>query len=575
MKLKDLKLSVLAFLFIVSSSFTTDPDDSKKLDKPKEPEKPNCPAWVHNAVFYEIYPQTFYDSNNDGIGDLNGITQKLDYVKSLGVTAVWLNPFYESPFKDAGYDVSDFYKVAPRYGTEEDINNLIKEAHNKGLKLIIDFVPGHTSIDHPWFKAAAEPKPNKYSNWYIWTNSTWHNGGPEFAGKMVNGYSERDGNYMTNFFWHQPALNFGFGKTDPSKPWQLAVNHPDVLALREEMKNVMRYWLKKGVDGFRVDMAGSLVKNDVNHDCSKWWLEVRQMMEKEFPNTFMVSEWSHPKSAIDGGFHSDFFHWFKEYEDLFRKESWRSLNGFSEGHSYFDKEGKGDIKEFLNTYLDQYNQTKDKGYISIPVGNHDLSRVNIKRTDKDLEIIYTFLLTMPGVPFMYNGDEIGMRQLYDLPYKEGCYKPRAGARTPMQWSRSANLGFSKAPADKLYLAVDGAADAPVVSEQEANPNSLLNHLKKLFVLRRDEKALAAYAEFTPLFAEKNKYPFVYLRSNGNEKMLVCLNPSGQDATASFQLNLGKKKPKLVAGEEQKLSNKSNNISLQMKGQSFAVYKIVE
>ena len=133
----------------------------------------NIPEWLEKAVFYEIYPQTFYDSNGDGIGDLNGIRQKLDYLQSLGITAVWLNPCFESPFMDAGYDVSDYYKVAPRYGTNDDLRLLFAEARLSGIRILLDLVPGHTSIEHPWFKASCRPERNPYSDYYIWTDSVW------------------------------------------------------------------------------------------------------------------------------------------------------------------------------------------------------------------------------------------------------------------------------------------------------------------------------------------------------------------------------------------------------------------
>ncbi|MBQ1825929.1 MAG: hypothetical protein II113_04865, partial [Firmicutes bacterium] len=164
--------------------------------------------------------------------------------------------------------------------------------------------------------------------------------------------------------------------------------------------------------------------------------------EKEYPDGFMVAEWSYPADALDNCFHVDFFHWFNGYNDLFQKESWRILNGVSEGHSYFDSEGKGDIKAFLASYMDQYIKTAGKGYISLPMGNHDNARLGNRRTDKELEIIYAFGFTMPGVPFLYYGNEIGMRQLpNDWPQVEGAYQPRNGARTPMQWSSGKNLGF--------------------------------------------------------------------------------------------------------------------------------------
>ena len=329
---------------------------------------PDGPEWVRHAVFYQIYPQTFYDSNGDGIGDLNGIIQKLDYVKSLGVNAIWLNPFFDSPFNDAGYDIRDYYKVAPRYGTNEDAKRLFQEAHKRGLKVIFDYVITYTAIDHPWFIESSKGTSNKYSNWYIWTDNVWKMEEGEFANRFIQGYGQRNGNFMRNFYWSQPALNFGFGVPDTNKKWQLPTNHPDVLAMREELKKIFCYWMDMGHDGIRADMAGALVKgNDVNGDTKKFWKEIRQIIKEKYPQAFMVSEWSYPIDALDNGFHADFFHWFEGYNDLMQKESWRILNGFSEGHSFFDKEGKGNIAYFLSKYMEQYNETKTKGYILLPL----------------------------------------------------------------------------------------------------------------------------------------------------------------------------------------------------------------
>ena len=311
----------------------------------------SIPVWVNKAVFYEIYPQSFNDTNGDGIGDIRGIINKLAYVKSLGVTAIWLNPFYESPFRDAGYDVSDYYKVSARYGDINDLKELLSKAHKLGLRIILDFVPGHTSIDHPWFKESAKAGKNKYSNWYIWTNSTWNDGGDAKGRGMINGYSERDANFMINFFWHQPALNFGFGEPDSTQKWQLPTNHPDILALREEMKKIMKYWLNIGCDGFRVDMAGSIIRQDKNGEGFKFWQEVKQMLNREYPDAFMVSEWSSPVNAIKAGFTADFLHWIPEYNNLFRKESSRIADLVSaDGNSWFDIKGKGDIESFMKAY---------------------------------------------------------------------------------------------------------------------------------------------------------------------------------------------------------------------------------
>jgi len=535
--------------------------------------RPAGPAWADSAVFYQIYPQTFYDSDGDGIGDLQGIITKLNYVKSLGVSAIWLNPFYDSPFRDAGYDVSDFYRVAPRYGTNDDAKMLFDEVHKRGMHILIDYVPSYTSIDHPWFKASCDPKPNKYTNWYVWTGSTWFPGMDKYRASFIQGYCERDGMFMNNFFWHQPALNYGYARPDPQQPWQLPVDHPDVMAMKEEMRNVMRYWLDMGCDGFRADMAGSLVKNDDGSENSKYWKSVREFLDREYPGTFLIAEWSNPKDAVRGGFNADFFHWFSGYNDLFQKEHIR--NQGDNGHSFFDAEGKGDITHFLEVYMDQYKGSRDLGYISVPVGNHDLERIkNHGRTDMDMQVIFAFMLTMPGTPFIYYGDEIGMKQLYGLPYTEGSYMGRAGDRTPMQWNNSLNKGFSAAQPGKLYRAVDSSEDAPDVASMEPDPNSLLNKVKELIRLRRTEPALAAYAEFVPVFAEKGRYPFAFIRANGKERLLVVVNPAGKDETATFAINYKSRKPQLISGSGI-AKIKDNVVILQMKGITYAIFRINE
>lgn len=317
---------------------------------------PPAPEWLHGAVFYQIYPQTFYDSNGDGIGDLQGIIEKLDYVKSLGVDGIWINPFFTSPFYDAGYDISDYYQVAPRYGTNEDARQLFEEAHKRGLKVLFDFVASYTSIEHSWFKESCKQEKNPYSNWYIWTESTWEAAPEGMKDRFIQGYARRNGQFMRNFYWCQPALNFGFA--NPKRSWQLPIDHPDVLALREELKKVVRFWMDMGADGFRADMAGALVKSESKEGndqffrtkedgTQSFWREIRRIFDREYPHRFMVSEWSYPRSALAGGFHVDFHHWFDGYNDLLQKESWRILNGHSEGHSFFDRKGKGNIANFL------------------------------------------------------------------------------------------------------------------------------------------------------------------------------------------------------------------------------------
>lgn len=197
--------------------------------------------WLDNAVFYEIYPQSFNDTNGDGIGDFNGIIEKLDYIKKLGCNAIWINPCFESPFGDAGYDVSDYCKVAPRYGTNEDLRHLFDEVHKRDMHVLLDLVPGHTSVQHKWFKESMKAEKNEYTDRYVWTDSIWES--PQNMGS-IRGFSDRDGTCAVNFFSHQPALNYGFYKCE--RPWQQPMDAEGPKATLEAMKDVMRFWLGMG-----------------------------------------------------------------------------------------------------------------------------------------------------------------------------------------------------------------------------------------------------------------------------------------------------------------------------------------
>ena len=487
------------------------------------------PKWLENAVFYNIYPQSFYDSNGDGIGDLNGITEKLDYVKDMGFNAIWLNPFYESSFRDAGYDVVDFYKVAPRYGTDEDFVNLCNRAHELGIKVCIDLVAGHTALECEWFKKSCEVEQNEFSNRYIWTD----NWGKNYNGECVGGYAKRNGMFMKNFFYCQPALNYGFANID-DPAWQLPPEHPDCVATKEELKNIMRYWMGQGADGFRIDMAASLIKNDYDGTgIKKFWNEIREMFDNEYPECVLISEWSKPTAAINAGFHIDFLiHFnFKSYTRLFRSESGCSDYDQFPGHSFFRKDGNGNIDEFLFDYLREYKETKEKGYISIPTGNHDLPRISLYRDTKELEVAHAFVLTLPGVPFVYYGDEIGMKYFKDLPSKEGGFN-RTGSRTPMQWNSSANAGFSTADSSKLYLPVEeGGVN---VEDQLKDPDSLLNNMKRLIALRKSSTALSSQGEIEFINLKYGGYPLVFKRYTADEEFIICINPT--DKTDSYEYN---------------------------------------
>ena len=494
--------------------------------------------WLKNAVFYEIYPQSFLDTNGDGIGDFNGIIEKLDYISSLGCNALWINPCFDSPFKDAGYDVRDYKKAAPRYGTNNDLYRLFGEAHKRGIRVLLDLVPGHTSEEHEWFRQSQKAVPNEYSNRYIWTDFCFE---PVKGMGFIGGESERSATYALNFFKCQPALNYGF--LDPKEPWQLATDHPDAITTREAMKDVMRFWLDHGCDGFRVDMAASLVKFDdeKKSGTSAIWKNVREMLDAEYPDAAMVSEWNCPPLALRAGYHMDFYlsHPGNGYASLMRDYQ----KGFSiskdSDNSYFRKDAPDrDIGRFLEEYEAWYKDTRDIGYISLLTCNHDTIRPRFNMDMDELKLAYAFLFTMPGVPFLYYGDEIGMRYL-DLPTREGGYY-RTGSRTPMQWDGSKNLGFSAGCADSLYLPVDPAADAPTVEAQEADPDSLLNTVRALLKLRHSEEDLQADADFEPLVKEKGK-PFVYRRGS----MMLAVNPCGE--AMSVRIPVSGRKPLFTLG----------------------------
>ncbi|MBR3128178.1 MAG: glycosylase [Solobacterium sp.] len=475
------------------------------------------PEWLKDAVFYEIYPPSFKDTNGDGIGDLNGIIAGLDYVRDLGCNALWLNPVFDSPFLDGGYDIRDYKKVAPRYGTEADLIRLFAAAHERGIRVLLDLVPGHTSDTHAWFQASCRAESNEYWGRYVWTDHP-------FAGiaghPYISGMKERGGAYMLNFFASQPALNYGW--LNRTEKWMSAVDAPEALATREAMKDVMRYWLEKGCDGFRVDMADSLVKNDDENKSATAaiWRDVRNMLDREYPEAALVSEWSNPVQAINGGgFHMDFYldHAGNGYNTLLRDYE----NG-GEDRSYFRKDSGGDIRRFLDDYLPKYEQTRDSGYIAMFTCNHDTPRPARTLSAAEMKLYFAFLMTMPGVPFVYYGDEIGMTYR-DLPTKEGGYQ-RTGSRTPMQWDHSLNLGFSTADPDRLYLPVEPLPEAVTVSAQEQDPASLLAEAKKWIAWRHRCPDLQADAPFAVLAAPGGQDVFAYSRGE-----LVCvLNVSGTD-----------------------------------------------
>ena len=475
--------------------------------------------WLGNAVVYEIYPQSFYDTNGDGIGDLRGVIEKLDYIEACGFNVIWLNPINESAFLDAGYDVTDFYKVASRYGTNEDYRELCEKAHVRGMRVLFDLVAGHTSVHHPWFIASAKAEKNEYSNRYIWTEGAFDYG----AG--ISGYADRDGNYINNFFWHQPSLNYGYAHPDPACPWQLPVDHPDCRATLEELKKIIGFWMDYGTDGFRVDMAASLIKGDTDGSYMQaLWKEVKEYIHAKNPECLLIAEWGFPRNAIKAHFDLDFLLHSGQsaYTSLFRYEKGRNTTRLFVGDSYFHTDGKGNLDEYLKVFLRDSEEIRGRGYIGHITGNHDIPRLSYGRSVPEIKCAMTFLFTMPGVPFVYYGDEIGMDFIEGLPTKEGGYI-RTGSRTPMQWGAGKNRGFSGS--DTPYLPTDDRADAPTVAAQEGDKDSLLSFVKTLIKLHRETPALWADA---PLRVIHAGYPFVFERTDGEKTIVVAINPSARE-----------------------------------------------
>lgn len=475
------------------------------------------PNWLDNAIFYEIYPQSFQDSNGDGIGDLQGIIQRLDYIQQLGCNAIWLNPCFDSPFADAGYDVKNYCRIAPRYGTNQDMKQLLEQVHRRKMRLILDLVPGHTSVEHPWFLESMKPEKNEYTHRYLWTDSIWEDfNGVENTTGCLRGISARNGSCAVNFFSTQPALNYGFANPDPEKPWQKSSDSPEAQATLNAMIQVMDFWLKMGCDGFRVDMAGSLVKNDPGQEATiRLWQKVRAFLDENYPDAAMISEWGNPGRALRGGFHMDFLLHFgpSRYWELFRSDS-----------PYFSRKGTGEIGTFLSRYEEFIRECGGQGLICLPSGNHDMERISYFLDEEECKLAFLFLLTMPGAPFIYYGDEIGMRYQEGLPSKEGGYH-RTGSRTPMQWDNGVNAGFSTASPEELYLPIDPNPFRPTVQSQQVAPGSLYHTVQKLINLRLAHPALQSNAPVEFLAGRVEPYPLVYRRKNEEEDIIVILNPS--------------------------------------------------
>lgn len=520
--------------------------------------------WLENAVFYEIYPISFYDSNGDGMGDLNGIAQKADYLKSLGVDAVWLNPIYASPFKDGGYDITDYYAIDKRFGTMEDLDNLIKTFKQKGIKIILDLVIGHTSIKHKWFKKSACARPNKYWDYYVWTDRVDRS----YPG-VIRGLYNRDGGYVPNYYASQPSLNFGFNQLDENQPWKMHYKDERLTPLREEFLNIMRFYLDKGIDGFRVDMAAHVIKegkrfnenepfntDEKGTEGVNWfWNTVLGTLRKEYKDKVYIAEWVVPNLSVGKcGFDMDFLtHDTFAFGDLYRNEPNLNLGKYYErGDNYFSPNGKGTVKNFVKYAEFLYEQIGDKGMFTAPTGTHDEVRMPTAKSPDLIKTIFAFMLTIKQIPFVYYGDEIGIEHNYDVS-KDGGGK-RTGARTPMQWNEQKGRGFSDKK--RTYLPVSNKPFQSV-EYQENDKNSILNTVKELIKIRKKYPALNVSSD--QKFIE-TEYPAIYERSNGDQTIIVLINPSDKEIKRTVSYS------EVIYTQNVEISNDE----LTLKNQSFAI-----
>ncbi len=481
------------------------------------------PDWLREAVIYQVYPQSYADSDGDGIGDLNGIRSRLDYLAWLGINVLWISPCFASEFRDGGYDVTDYLAIDPRYGTEADLVALFDEARSRGIRVLLDLVPGHTSDRHPWFLASAgDPACDRY----IWTD-----GEPGAAGEWVASPGARPGRYLANFYAFQPALNYGYARPHPDEPWRQGPDAPGPRANRAALRETMAYWFERGAAGFRVDMAFSLVKDDPDRTATAaLWGEMREWIDRAYPDRVLISEWGDPATSVPAGIHADFFLHFvgPALRSLWGNAQGSHAPAWGQEPCFFAPEGQGSMTLFVEYWRQAHRATAGRGFAVVPTANHDFSRLACgTRTAAMLPPAFTFLLTWPTLPAIYYGDEIGMRYVPGTPDVEGAQlgpEARQGSRTPMQWDGSANAGFSTAPADSLYLPIDPDPARPTVEDSRTEHGSLLHTVRDLIALRTTHPGLGTRGD-TRILSET--YPFAYLRAG---RYLVVVNPAREPAT---------------------------------------------
>ena len=557
------KISTL--IFIITSIVTMVSCNSLTKDKIKTDTNQK---WWKEAVVYQIYPRSFNDSDGDGVGDLKGIISKLDYIKSLGVNVVWLNPIFESPNHDNGYDVSNYTKIMKEFGTMADFDTLLSEMHKRDLKMVLDLVANHSSSENEWFKQSRSSRTNPYRNYYHW----W----PAEKGKPVKRFSFFD---VNNSAWKYDSTTNAyylhyFACSQPDLNWE----NPKV---RQEIYKAMRFWFDKGIDGFRMDVIPFISKDTTfpqlpakyNGNFVAYYAQGSHLHEylKEM-NKEVLSKYDIMTVAEGAGVNiKDVL----KYVDPERKElnMLYHFDGTSLGYipgTYKELDPNGvKLTDFKAVYSRWDSVFEDKGWGTIYLGNHDQPRM-VTRWGNDTpefralssKMLTTFLMTMRATPFFYFGDELGMTNIkFDkitdyqdietlheyqhLKETGGNLKKflenqkivaRDNGRTPFQWNDTKNAGFTTGTP---WLKVNPNCKTINVAAEEQNPNSILSYFKKVVKLRKENTTLI-YGRYT-LLDKDNPDVYAYTRDYNGKKIVVLLNFTTHKATANLSLNMSKAK----------------------------------
>ncbi len=497
--------------------------------------------WYKDAVIYQSHVRAFYDSNNDGIGDFPGLMQKLDYVQDLGVDALWLMPFFPSPLRDDGYDISDYNSVHPSYGNLEDFTIFLKAAHSRGIRVIIELVLNHTSDQHAWFQEARSSRDNPKRNWYVWsdTDDRYKDARIIFLDTELSNWAwdpVSKSYYWHRFFSHQPDLNY---------------DNPEVFGA---MWGVMKFWLDIGVDGFRLDAVPYLVERDGTNcenlpETHAIIRELRKRIDSEYPGKMLLAEANQWPADVAQYFgNSDEFHMafhFPLMPRIFmavqledRKPIVEILEQtpqipdtaqwciFLRNHDELTLEMVTDVER--DYMYDEY--AKDKT-MRINLGIRRRLAPMMDNDHRRIQLLNVLLMSMPGTPIIYYGDEIGMGDNIYL-------GDRNGVRTPMQWNGGWNAGFSGADPERLYSPL---ISNPVYGYQGINveaqkrvPHSLLNWMKRLITVRKSTKVFSRGSiEF---LRPSNHRVLAYVRQYENEKILVVNNLSSSAQAVELDLS---------------------------------------